>query len=142
MRCWSLLTSTRCEPDRLVSLHPSRFSAASTRAALAMDSTVNEGSDKTACLPRQRRGFAAFTSSRGPPQCQDMMIPAEPASEPSSLGPLADQLRLAVAAYLARFKGSSREHTESDLRCYLLWCAESNLDPLAAQRLHLELYIR
>ena len=26
---------------------------------------------------------------------------------------------LAVAAYLARFKGSSREHTESDLRCYL-----------------------
>jgi hypothetical protein len=28
--------------------------------------------------------------------------------------PLADQLRLAVAAYLARFKGSSREHTESD----------------------------
>ena len=30
-----------------------------------------------------------------------------------------DRLRLAVAAYLARFKGSSREHTESDLRCYL-----------------------
>jgi hypothetical protein len=29
-----------------------------------------------------------------------------------------DQLRLAVAAYLARFKGSSREHTEPDLRCY------------------------
>jgi hypothetical protein len=27
-----------------------------------------------------------------------------------------DQLRLAAAAYLARFKGSSREHTESDLR--------------------------
>jgi hypothetical protein len=33
--------------------------------------------------------------------------------------PFTDQLRLAVAAYLARFKGSSREHTESDLRCYL-----------------------
>jgi hypothetical protein len=32
-------------------------------------------------------------------------------------GPSADQLRLAVAAYLARFKGSSREHTEPDLRC-------------------------
>jgi hypothetical protein len=44
------LTSTRCEPDRLVSVHPPRFSAASTRAALAMDSTVKEGSDKTACL--------------------------------------------------------------------------------------------
>jgi hypothetical protein len=30
--------------------------------------------------------------------------------------PFTDQLRLGVAAYLARFKGSSREHTESDLR--------------------------
>ena len=53
-----------------------------------------------------------------------------------------DQLRLAVGAYLARFKGSSREHTESDLRCYLAWCAEQGLDPLAARRPHLELYIR
>ena len=51
--------------------------------------------------------------------------------------PFTDQLRLAVAAYLARFKGSSREHTESDLRCYLSWCAEHALDPLAAQRPHL-----
>jgi site-specific recombinase XerD len=72
-----------------------------------------------------------------------MMIPAEPASVSSSqAGPLPDQLRLTVAAYLARFKGSSREHTESDLRCYLAWCAERDLDPLTAQRLHLELYIR
>jgi len=53
-----------------------------------------------------------------------------------------DQLRLAVAACLARSKGSSREHTESDLRCYLAWCAERGLDPLAAQRPHLELCIR
>jgi hypothetical protein len=29
--------------------------------------------------------------------------------------------RLAVAAYLARFKGQSRIHTESDLRSYLDW---------------------
>jgi len=28
------------------------------------------------------------------------------------------------------------------LRCYLTWCAERGLDPLAAQRPHLELYIR
>ena len=56
--------------------------------------------------------------------------------------PFSDQLRLAVAAYLARFKGSSREHTESDLRCYLSWCAERGLDPLLARRPHLELYIR
>ena len=58
------------------------------------------------------------------------------------LVPLTDQLRLAVAAYLARFQGSSRDHTESDLRCYLSWCAERGLDPLAARRPHLELYIR
>jgi integrase/recombinase XerD len=56
--------------------------------------------------------------------------------------PFTDQLRLAVAAYLARFMGSSRQHTESDLRCYLSWCAERDLDPLAARRPHLELYTR
>ena len=58
------------------------------------------------------------------------------------LVPVTDPLRLAVAAYLARFKGASREHSESDLRCYLAWCAERGLDPLAARRPHLELYIR
>jgi integrase/recombinase XerD len=76
----------------------------------------------------QRQGMTTFTqltrASSHPPE------------------PFTDQLRLAVAAYLARFKGSSREHTESDLRCYLAWCAERGLDPLAAQRPHLELYIR
>ncbi len=78
--------------------------------------------------PVQRQGMTTFTqltsASSHPPE------------------PFTDQLRLAVAAYLARFKGSSREHTESDLRCYLSWCAERGLDPLAAQRPHLELYIR
>ena len=72
-----------------------------------------------------------------------MMNFTELASVPSDRpAPFTDQLQLAVAAYLARFKGSSREHTESDLRCFLAWCAEHNLDPLAARRPHLELYIR
>jgi integrase/recombinase XerD len=72
-----------------------------------------------------------------------MMTFTHPAPAPSdSPEPFTDRLRLAVAAYLARFKGSSREHTESDLRCYLAWSAERGLDPLAAQRPHLELYIR
>jgi len=35
-----------------------------------------------------------------------------PADHPA---PFADQLRLAAAAYLARFTGPSRQHTESDL---------------------------
>ena len=65
------------------------------------------------------------------------------ASSPSDpLVPFTDQLRLAVAAYLARFQGASRYHTESDLRCFLAWCAEHGLDPLTARRPHLELYIR
>jgi hypothetical protein len=50
-----------------------------------------------------------------------------------------DPLRLAAAAYLAQFKGQSRVHTNSDLRAYLLWCAERGLDPLAATRPHIEL---
>jgi integrase/recombinase XerD len=72
-----------------------------------------------------------------------MMDFTQLASAPSDpLAPVTDQLQLAVPAYLGRFKGSSREHTESDLRSYLSWCAERGLDPLAAQRPHLELYIR
>jgi len=54
----------------------------------------------------------------------------------------ADPLGLAVAAYLARFRGSSRDHASSDLRCLLAWCAERGLDPLAASRAQLEVYIR
>ena len=77
------------------------------------------------------------------PQCLGMMtftnLPSVPSDHPV---PFTDQLWLAVAAYLARFKGASRYHTESDLRCYLGWCAERSLDPLAARRPHLELYIR
>jgi integrase/recombinase XerD len=72
-----------------------------------------------------------------------MMLSTELASIPSGqAGPFSDQLRRAASAYLARFKGSSREHTESDLRCYLTWCAERELDSLVAQRPHLELYVR
>ena len=61
---------------------------------------------------------------------------------PDHPAPFADQLRLAMSAYLARFTGSSRQHTESDLRCFLSWYAERGLDPLAARRPHLELHIR
>lgn len=51
-------------------------------------------------------------------------------------------LRLAVAAYLARFKGQSRVHTESDLGGYLLWCESRQLAPLVATRPQIELYVR
>jgi integrase/recombinase XerD len=51
-------------------------------------------------------------------------------------------LHIAVAAYLARFKGQSRVHTESDLRCFINLCRRQGLDPLAAQRPHVELFLR
>jgi integrase/recombinase XerD len=51
-------------------------------------------------------------------------------------------LRLAIAAYLARFKSTSRIHADSDLRAYLGWCAEHRLDPLTTSRPHIELYVR
>jgi integrase/recombinase XerD len=43
---------------------------------------------------------------------------------------------------LARFKGQSRIHTESDLRGYLTWCEQHDLDPLCATRPYIELYVR
>ncbi len=61
---------------------------------------------------------------------------------PIHLPPESDTLRRAVAAYLAPFKSQSRVHTESDLRAYLTWCRSHSLDPLTAERPHLELYIR
>jgi hypothetical protein len=39
-----------------------------------------------------------------------------------------DLLRVAIASHLARYKGLSRAHTNSDLQVYLRWCAEHGLD--------------
>jgi site-specific recombinase XerD len=55
--------------------------------------------------------------------------------------PTSRVLHLAMAAYLARFKGQSRIHTESDLRGYIGWCQARRMDPLAATRPHIELYL-
>ena len=52
------------------------------------------------------------------------------------------RLHLAAAAYLARFKGMSRAHTDSDLRAFLTWCAGRDIRPLKARRAQLELYVR
>ncbi|MFI0445915.1 hypothetical protein [Actinomadura sp. 6N118] len=51
-------------------------------------------------------------------------------------------LRVATIAYLARYKGDSRMHTESDLRIYVAWCAERRLPPLTVRRAHVEMYVR
>ncbi len=54
--------------------------------------------------------------------------------------PSLDPRRLAVAAHLARYRGDSRAHVESDLRAFLAWCGDRDLDPLTVQRPQLELY--
>lgn len=51
-------------------------------------------------------------------------------------------LRLAIAAHLARYKGQSRQHVHSDLRCYLNWCDQRSQAPLSATRPQVELYVR
>jgi site-specific recombinase XerD len=55
-----------------------------------------------------------------------------------------DQLALpaAVAAYLGRYRGQTRLHTDSDLRIFLRWCDEQSLRPLAAVRTDIERYVR
>jgi integrase/recombinase XerD len=64
---------------------------------------------------------------------------------PASAGEMlssTERLRVAVAAFLARYAGLSRAHTASDLRGFLDWCAVRGLDPLAASRPQLELFVR
>src|SRR3954466_12549461 len=56
----------------------------------------------------------------------------------------ADQLvlRAAVSAFLGRYRGQTRLHTESDLRVFLRWCTDHDVDPLAAVRIDIERYVR
>ncbi len=51
-------------------------------------------------------------------------------------------LRLAASAYLGRYTGSSRTHTESDLRSYFGWCRSQGLAPLSTGRAEIERYVR
>jgi integrase/recombinase XerD len=60
-----------------------------------------------------------------------------------NLRPVSDGLlRVAVAAYLSRYKGLSRAHTGSDLQVFLRWCGERELDPLGLRRSDVELFVR
>jgi integrase/recombinase XerD len=51
-------------------------------------------------------------------------------------------LRAAASAYLGRYRGASRMHTESDLRIFFTWCAGQDLDPLTSVRADIERYVR
>jgi hypothetical protein len=39
-----------------------------------------------------------------------------------------------VSAYLGRYRGETRSHTESDLRIFMSWCTDQRHDPLATGR--------
>jgi integrase/recombinase XerD len=70
------------------------------------------------------------------------MIQHDLAPVPADTSQTTDHINRAIAAYLTRFTGASRDHAYSDLRAFLSWCAERHLHPLTARRPHLELYIR
>jgi hypothetical protein len=53
-----------------------------------------------------------------------------------------ESMTAVVAAFLGRYRGLTRQHTASDLRCFLVWCADIGLDPLTARRAQLELFLR
>ncbi len=51
-------------------------------------------------------------------------------------------LRAAVSAYLGRYRGEPRLHTESDLHVFLRRCTDQDLDPLTTVRSDIERYLR
>lgn len=70
------------------------------------------------------------------------MTTVQPVLFPVLIDAATDPLVRAVAAYLARYRGQTRVHTESDLRAFLVWCRERGVEPFAAQRAQIELYVR
>jgi hypothetical protein len=67
---------------------------------------------------------------------------ASPASGPNCVSSDRLVLRAAVAAYLGRYRGDTRLHTESDLRVFLTWCSDQDLHPLSTARVDIERYVR
>lgn len=65
-----------------------------------------------------------------------------PAFGPGVVSPDRVVLRAAVAAYLGRYRGNTRLHTESDLRVFLTWCTGQELQPLSTTRADIERYVR
>jgi len=53
-----------------------------------------------------------------------------------------DVTKLAVASFLARYREPTLGSYQVDLRCYLRWCTQVDVDPLRVTRAQLELYVR
>lgn len=67
---------------------------------------------------------------------------AFPASRPSSVLTDRAPLDAAMSAYLGRYRGVTREHAQSDLRIFLTWCTDQDLNPLTLGRADIERYVR
>jgi integrase/recombinase XerD len=65
-----------------------------------------------------------------------------PASGSGVVSPDRVVLRAAVSACLGWYRGDSRLHTESDLRVFLAWCTNQDLEPLSVARADIERYVR
>lgn len=53
-----------------------------------------------------------------------------------------DPTQYAAMSSLARYRGATLRAYSQDLRYFLRWCAERDVEPLLAERPHLELYLR
>lgn len=53
-----------------------------------------------------------------------------------------DLFSLAAAGFLARYRKPTVTAYQQDLRCFWTWCVKHDVQPLAARRAHIELYIR
>jgi integrase/recombinase XerD len=66
-----------------------------------------------------------------------------PAPVPTSgLEPVGDSITALAAAFLLAYAGATRAAYGRDLRAWLSWCADHDVDPLAAQRAHVDAYAR
>jgi integrase/recombinase XerD len=88
-------------------------------------------------MPAIRRGFSLHRRLVEPSVAEQRVAMAATASVDQSC-----ELGSAAVAHLSRYRGTSREHTESDLRIFFTWCQDRQLAPLTAQRHDLELYLR
>lgn len=55
---------------------------------------------------------------------------------------ISNDLDLAIAGFLARYRGGTFRDYRLDLKIFIEWCSSKHLDPLKARRPHMELYVR
>ena len=66
-----------------------------------------------------------------------------PAPSPTpDLQPVGTSITALAAAFLLSHEGATRAAYGRDLRAWLSWCANHDVDPLVAQRAHIDAYAR